>query len=42
MGFVVASYAAALGGVGGLILWVWLGHRGARRELDRLERDVGE
>ena len=40
MGFVVASYAAALVGIGGLVAWVWLGHRAARRELDRLEREL--
>ena len=41
MGFVVASYAAALAGIGGLILWVWIGHRLARRELSRLEAEMG-
>ena len=40
MGFVVASYAAAALGIGGLVLWVWLGHRAARRELDRLEGEL--
>ena len=41
MGFVVASYAVAALGVGGLVLWVGLGHRARRRELERLERELG-
>ena len=41
MGFVVASYAAAAIGMGGLVLWVALGHRRRRREIERLERELG-
>lgn len=40
MGFVVASYAAAGVGMGGLIAWVALGHRSRRREIERLEREL--
>lgn len=42
IGFVVASYAAAIAGIGGLVLWVWIGHRLARRRLARLEAELGE
>ena len=41
MGFVVASYAATGLAIGGLIAWVWVGHRLARRELRRLEAELG-
>ena len=41
MGFVIASYAAAGIGIGGLVLWVVLGHRARAREIERLERELG-
>ena len=40
MGFVALSYAAAALGIGGLTLWVALGHRARRREIERLEREL--
>ena len=40
MGFVVASYAAAGIGIGGLALWVLLGHRARTREIARLEAEL--
>ena len=35
--YVTASYLAAAGISLGLVLWVWLDHRGRQRELARLE-----
>lgn len=35
--YVNASYIAAFAVAFGLALWVWLDHRGRRRELERLE-----
>ena len=35
--YVTGSYIAAFAVTFGLVLWVWLDHRGRRRELDRLE-----
>jgi len=37
MGFIVASYAAAVAVVGGLIAWVTLDYRAQRRRLADLE-----
>ena len=37
-GTVVAAYVATALGVGGLVLWVVVGHWRARRDLARLER----
>lgn len=35
--YVAASYIAAFSVSIGLVLWVWLDHRGRHRELERLE-----
>jgi heme exporter protein D len=35
--YVTASYIAAFAVTFGLVLWVWLDHRGRHRELERLE-----
>ncbi|WP_411037181.1 heme exporter protein CcmD [Shinella sp. BYT-45] len=35
--YVMASYAAAFAVAIGLVLWVFIDHRGRRRELERLE-----
>jgi heme exporter protein D len=35
--YVTASYIAAFSVSIGLVLWVWLDHRGRHRELERLE-----
>ena len=42
MGFVAASYAAAGLGIVGLVAWVALGHRARVREIERLERELGQ
>ena len=39
-GTVLASYLVTLAGMGGLILWVAFGHRRARRDIARLEREA--
>lgn len=35
--YVTASYVAAFSVAIGLVMWVWLDHRGRHRELERLE-----
>ena len=35
--YVSTSYVAAFAVTFGLVAWVWLDHRGRRRELERLE-----
>ena len=35
--YVMASYIAAFAVTAGLVLWVWLDHRGRHRELEQLE-----
>ena len=38
IGTVIAAYAVTALGIGGLVLWVVVGHARARRDLRRLER----
>ena len=35
--YVAVSYVAAFAVTLGLVLWVWLDHRGRRREIEQLE-----
>lgn len=37
--FIIAAYALALGGTGGLLAWTWIAMRRAERKSDALRRD---
>lgn len=37
--FIIAAYALALGGTGGMLAWAWISMRRAERRSDALRRD---